>query len=864
MKKIYLFFFFSLMFGAVYAQEKTIDELKESLQTFSHQAKVDQLNELSSRLRNTGSYDAITYAQEAYDLADQIQYTPGKANACDNLGLAYLSRHDYEHAMKQFVEGLKIRNELEDQKGIATSKNNIGWVFSLQEDMNSALTNLNQALEIRIEIEDLEGAAETHENLGYVYLFQKIYGKAREEYALALELRLGQKQLEEAAKLASYLGKIARDMGDHEGALAYYNQSLNLNNAIDKIEDIANDYNNIALVYIAQANSSIIDKEEFLEEAYDANTAAFDIRKKHDNKLALAETYKNFGLIFLSLGKKETGIENLEKSASLIKEIGPEPGTQNILKSISDIYYANQNFEKAFEYQLEYANYRDVIFNNEKSTALLELTTKYQSEFTAEKQKRQIELLENEKAVNTKIRTFLLALVGLGILLVIVLFASYRSKQRDNKLLLNKNEEINRQKSEIDTKNFELKDKNDSLDDLNQKLVNEMAERESIEQSSFARDRFLATMSHEMRTPMNIIIGLTHLLLSEKPRKDQIEHLRTLQFSANNLVVFINDILDFSKIEAGKLTLENREFNPKETFEEVVNRNEKAAKDKGLILNCKFDNKIPDLLLGDSARLNQILTNLATNAIKFTANGAVELDMMMYELNNSEATLLITVQDTGEGIDSERVYEMFHKFSENKEEDVFEGYANSGLGLAITKRLIDLQNGKIEVESAPGQGTKFTVLLPYKVIKKTSGRAESSKDNNTNSHEGLAGNHILLVEDNKINQLVVANMLKKLGIEVVTADNGLEALDEFAKQYFDLVLMDIQMPKMDGYRTTAEIRKYSDPRKRDVPIIALTASAFLTAKEKAKLFGMNDHVGKPFGPEDLLEKISDCLAVYKS
>ena len=620
--------------------------------------------------------------------------------------------------MKHFVEGLKIRNDLEDQKGIATSKNYIGYVFYLQEDMESALTNLQNALKIRTEIEDLEGAAETHENLGYVYLFQKYYGKAREQYALALELRIEQEQLEEAAKLASHLGKIASDMGDHEGALAYYNQSLNLNNTLDKVEKIAEDYNNISLVYFAQAKSSIVDKEDFLEEAFDANVTAFDIRKKQKDKLALAETYKNFGLIYMTKGDEEKGIQNLEKSAEIIKKIGPQPGTQHILKDISDAYFENKNFEDAYKYQLEYANYRDVIFNNEKSTALLDLTTKYESEFAAEKQKIQIEKLENEKAVNLKIRSFLLAVVGLAVLLMVVLYTSYRRKQRDNKLLLTKNEEIYRQKSEIDKKNVELKEKNDSLDELNQKLVKEMAERESIEQSSFARDRFLATMSHEMRTPMNIIIGLTHLLLNEKPRKDQIEHLRTLQFSANNMVVFINDILDFSKIEAGKLTLENREFNPKKTFDEIADRYKLPAKEKGLILNCKFDEKIPNQLLGDSARLNQILTNLTTNAIKYTENGAVEIDMMLYELNSSEATLMITIQDTGEGIDPERLYEMFHKFTETTEEDIFEGYATSGLGLAITKRLVDLQNGKIEVESAPNHGTKFTVLLPYKTLKK--------------------------------------------------------------------------------------------------------------------------------------------------
>ena len=156
---------------------------------------------------------------------------------------------------------------------------------------------------------------------------------------------------------------------------------------------------------------------------------------------------------------------------------------------------------------------------------------------------------------------------------------------------------------------------------------------------------------------------------------------------------------------------------------------------------------------------------------------------------------------------------------------------------------------------------KYTV---HRVGGKILRTPEKPKENDSGSYDQLAGNRILLVEDNKINQLVVSNMLKKLKIEVVTADNGLEALDEFAKQYFDLILMDIQMPKMDGYRTTAEIRKSSDPKKREVPIIALTASAFLTAKEKAKLFGMDDHVGKPFGPEDLLEKISSCLSAHKT
>ncbi len=864
MKKIFTFLLVlsTSYFSALQAEEQSITELESKVEQSTGNSKVNALNDLAGMLLEKKPMVAEEYALEAYKLAQSKEYLSGMASAADNLGLLMLDKYDYENAMKYFVESLSIWNTLNDEKGIATSKNHIGRVFFLQEDMNSALKNLDEALQIRNKITDFNGAAETHENLGYVYLFKKTYGKAREHFGQAMELRIEMEQLPEAASLASDMGKIASEMGDSDSALAYYNQSLDLNSTMQDIPNISRDYNNIALVYWNQAKTNTFDKEELLEEALDANESAFKIRQRLGDKLSLAETHQNFGSIYTAMGNKKLAVEHLSMSAELLRDVGAEPGTQDIYRNISIAYQDLGDFKNAYKFQLAYANNKEVIFNKEKSTALLELTTKYDSQFAAEKQKQKISDLEKEQAFSSKISYFLMALVGLGLLLMGVLYNSYRLKKKDNHLLMVKNEEIERQKTEIDAKNKELNGKNDSLDVLNQKLVKEMADRESIEQSSFARERFLATMSHEMRTPMNIIIGLTHLLLSENPREDQQEHLRTLQFSANNLVVFINDVLDFSKIEAGKLTLESREFDPKEILKEINRRFELPSNDKNLALKCSFDKKIPEVLLGDPARMNQILTNLVSNAIKFTNNGKVDVDIRLEELNKNEAIIKLVVEDTGKGIDSTKLEEMFRKFSSTSNEDLFEGYASSGLGLAITKRLVDLQNGKIEVDSVPERGTIFTVHLPYKVVEVNNNKPK--KTLKENDYSGLVGNKVLLVEDNKINQLVVAKMLRKLGMEVVTADDGLEALDCYSQQYFDLVLMDIQMPKMDGYRTTAEIRKSSDPRKRDVPIIALTASAFLTEKEKAKLFGMNDHVGKPFGPDDLLEKISNCLSVYKT
>ncbi len=854
-KLILLFFTFCLFSFTSEADQVSVDQLLKQVANQNGVEKLHTLNQLSSSYMQLDKRaEATDYANKALELARKLNVPEAEATALDNLGVVYESKYDYTNAMKSFVDGLKIRNNLKDEKGIATSKNNIGRIFYLQEDPASALENLNTALEIRRKIGDKEGAAETNKILGDVNLLKGFFGKAKNHYVSSMNQYIELNKIDAAADLANYLGKIISGVGDYEGALVYYRMSLDFNRSLENVERIASDYNNITMTHYAQGS---------WEDALDNNEIAYDIRKSMDSPIDFAESTKNYGMIYARMGNKEKANTYLSKAAKMLEDNGNEPGTQNIYKDISESYHHMGSFAKAYKYQVAYAESRDFLFNKEKSTALLELTTKYQSEFEAEKKIQRIDALEKDKAYSAKMRYFLLGMLGLGLLLLMVLFNSYKRKQRDNQLLTAKNEEIHRQKEEIDMQNSQLEEKNASLDLLNQKLVNEMAERESIEQSSFARDRFLATMSHEMRTPMNIIIGLTHLLLEENPRPDQIEHLRTLQFSANNLVVFINDVLDFSKIEAGKLSLENREFRPAKIYNDTKSRFTLPAEDKGLTFNYNFDKMIPEGMLGDPTRLNQIITNLVTNAIKYTEEGTVSVDLRLQELKGNDAMLKLVVSDTGPGIEQEKLNEMFRKFSGNSMDDMFEGYARTGLGLAITKRLVDLQNGKIEADSKMGVGTIFTVLMPYKVVDIAANKEAAKNIDKKKTYDHLAGNKILLVEDNQINQLVVAKMLRKLGMDVVTANNGLEALDCFEIAYFDLVLMDIQMPEMDGYRATAEIRKQTDARKRDVPIIALTASAFLTEKEKAKLFGMNDHVGKPFGPEDLLDKISHCLNVYR-
>lgn len=424
--------------------------------------------------------------------------------------------------------------------------------------------------------------------------------------------------------------------------------------------------------------------------------------------------------------------------------------------------------------------------------------------------------------------------------------------------LREKNIAIDAQKKELEEANRELELKNTSLDLLNKKLVSEMAERENIQNFSFARDRYLANTSSEMRSPLNNINHLTHSLLESSPREDQVEALRNLQFSVNDLVVFINDMLNFSKIEVGKVNLADREFNLAASIRSVQNRFEQQVKEKGLLFNLECDADVPENLLGDQARLVQIVSNLLSKMIHQTDEGMVDVHFSAENTKWSTITLKIAVSgtDNGQGL------QLLENLQQPSKEELEKGqYDRQDLSLAIAKRLIELQNGTLEVESRAGLGTAFLVSMPFKNINKEKKLAVSQASRN---YSNLEGTHVLLVEDNKVNQIIVANLLRKVGMDVTTADNGKEALEIFERQDFDLVLMDVQMPEMNGYQATAEIRRHSDTNKFKVPIIALTSSAFLTAKEKAKLFGMNDHVGKPFSPEELLEKISHCLEFCKT
>ncbi|MEM6633185.1 MAG: response regulator [Bacteroidota bacterium] len=377
---------------------------------------------------------------------------------------------------------------------------------------------------------------------------------------------------------------------------------------------------------------------------------------------------------------------------------------------------------------------------------------------------------------------------------------------------------------------------------------------QDAQQASIAKSDFLSIMSHEIRSPLNVIIGMIHILRKEKQLPEQKENLEVLDITAQNLMLLINDILDYNKIESGKLELEFTPFDLRKLVSNIKRANSNYAKEKGNRLKVLIDDDLPEFLMGDSVRIGQIITNLVSNALKFTKEGTVTVTVDVLEQDESEFLIRVAVKDTGIGINEEQQKKIFQSFTQARSDTTRE-YGGTGLGLAIIKQLLIIMGSGIQVESTIGKGSTFFFELKLEEGK----RAEDYEFDNSEERD-LGNAYVLVVDDMPFNLTIVRKIVGDWNVRLDFAKNGLEAVEKIRENDYDIVLMDLQMPVMDGEEATREVRQFN----KTLPIVALTASSNMSTKQLLLKAGMNAYLTKPFNPDDLYAKLYEILQISRN
>lgn len=704
-------------------------------------------------------------------------------------------------------------------------------------DPEEAATLADEIIKRSIKIGYPRGEGRGHNLKGSTYGIQGDYedGLAELHKAHAISRQIKDRRLE--ARTLNNFGNIYREKGDFARALNYFEEALAINEA--EGDEVATSVN---LTSIAQMLYDLNDYDSALDYALRCMPI---FENAHDDN-RVTTTYNVLGNIYFKLQEYEKAQyyfeRNLQKSdKESSAHIAALSGIGKVYYRLNDFDNARKRLQQALTTAIELENAEVQIICNyylgkmlmdegdfRQALNLLNIAFEMAEDYT--RKHDVMSLHETLSILYDKMGN--------------IPSAFYHLKAYEQL-----KEEIFQQTTLNKLRNLQIRQKTE----LAQK------EKEVAEKTAHLKQQFMANMSHEIRTPMNAIVGMTRLLMDKEPKPDQIKYLKAIQQSADNLLVIINDILDLSKIEAGKIVIEETDFVMTELINSMKDILLFKAEEKGLEFKVDIDDKIPVRLAGDPTRINQVLINLAGNAVKFTEKGSVTVTARVERQEGKTYHIRFDVIDTGIGISPDYVESIFESFTQAGT-DVARKFGGTGLGLTISKQLVDLMNGTIYVSSELGKGTQFTVIIPLNESDNQTPVADTPIIDDSMKNE-LASLKLLLAEDNEFNRMVAEDTLKELlpGIHIDVAVNGEDAVDKVKTGKYDIVLMDIQMPVMDGVQATNEIRKNLAPPLNQVRIIAMTANVLQEDVQKYFDTGMNAYVSKPFQPDELLLKMASVM-----
>jgi len=655
------------------------------------------------------------------------------------------------------------------------------------------------------------------------------------EKAIAIAKQLKDKRLE--ARVLNNFGHIYRERGDLANALNYFGTALEIN------EELGDEFSqSINLTSISNLHYDLNDFDSALEYAL----KCLSIFERSNDPVRLISIYTTLGNIYF---KQEKFGEALHYFQQILNSSDPETSYHVMAQSgLGKVYYKMHDFNNARQYLLPALEEAERIGNVEVQiiaqfyvgrlymdegnyrSSLSHLNTAFK---LADEYTRRHDLMS--------IHEYLSALYD---------------HMGDIPKAFHHLKTYEQLKEEIFSQNTVTRLRNLQI---HQQMELSRKEKEVAERTAQLKQQFMANMSHEIRTPMNAIVGMNRLLLAKEPRPEQLRYLNAIRQSADNLLIIINDILDLSKIEAGKIIIENVDFSVAEIVQSVHDMLMFKAEDKHIELRTIVDPAIPHRLIGDPTRINQVLVNLAGNSVKFTDKGYVEIRATLVKTEGKKHQVVFDVKDTGIGIAPQYINTIFDSFTQAGN-DITRKFGGTGLGLTISKQLVTLMNGEISVKSSYGEGTMFSVAITFDESDvQVDTEQKSVVDDST--LQRLNKIKLLLVEDNEFNRMVAEDTLKELipNIIIDIAVNGQEAVDRVQQEQYDVVLMDIQMPVMDGVEATKKIRATLKPPACDVKIIAMTANVLQEDVQEYLRIGMNAYVSKPFHPDELLLKMASVV-----